>query len=87
MNESEFAPATPLTFTVTETVVLRVPDGVTAMHVVVLPQLIPVAVVDPKVKMVAPAVVEKPLPVMVTVVPPLAGPLAGVSEPSDGTYV
>ncbi len=85
VNESEFEPATPLTCTVTGTVIPCAPDGVTAEQLVVLLQLTPVAWVPPKKKMVAPATVEKPLPVIVTVVPPLGFPDVGLIELRDGT--
>lgn len=77
-------PACPLTTTVTGTTP-PTPLGLTAVQLVVLLQLTPVAWVAPKEKAVAPAEVENPAPEIVTVVPPPAGPLAGVSEPSDGT--
>jgi len=78
------APATPFTLTVTETVVARDPDGVTAVQVVVLLQLTPLAALAPNAKAVAPAAVEKPVPVIVTVVPPEGGPVVGVMVLSAG---
>jgi hypothetical protein len=53
------------------------PGGETAVHEVVLAHLTPVAAVLPNLIAVAPDVLEKPLPVMVTEVPPLSGPDVG----------
>ncbi len=66
----------PPTVTVTSTV--PEPAGLVALQLVVLAQLTPVAAVAPKRAVVAPAVVLKPVPLMVTTVPPAAGPLVGL---------
>jgi len=60
------------------------PAGVTTVQLVVLEQTTLVAVPLPKENVVLPAVVSKPLPVMVTVVPPAAVPVLGEIELSDG---
>ncbi len=78
------APATPFTWTVTETIVERGPDGVTAVQVVVLLQLTKVAALVPNAKVVAPAAVENPVPGIVTVVPPEGGPAVGLMLLSAG---
>jgi len=61
------------------------PGGTTAVQVVVLEQLTPVASALPKRNCVLPAAVSNPAPVMLTVVP--AGPVFGEIDVSDGTYV
>src|ERR1700694_6030517 len=66
----------PPTVTVTSTVPL--PDGLVALQLVVLTQLTPVAALPPKATVVAPALVLKWVPVMLTTVPPPAGPVVGV---------
>jgi hypothetical protein len=81
-----FEPAIPSTLTLTETFVFRVPAGVTAVHCMLLVQETPVAALEPKKKLVAPAVVSKPAPVMVTTVPPRGVPDAGEIDASDGMY-
>ena len=48
------------------------------MQVVVLLQRTPVAAFEPKAKVVAPTAVEKPVPVIVTEVPPEGGPAVGL---------
>ena len=68
------------------TVVMRtstvpVPAGAVAVICVALLTVKPVAAVAPKVTAVAP---EKLVPVMVTVVPPLVGPLVGEMEVTVG---
>jgi hypothetical protein len=68
----EVALVWPPTVTVTSTVPL--PAGLVAVQLVVVEQLTPVAAVVPKSTVVASAVVENPVPVIVTVVPPPAGP-------------
>jgi hypothetical protein len=60
--------------TVTGTAPVEVTAGDTAVHVVVELQLTLVAAVFPKSTVVAPLAVEKPAPVMVTVVPPEVEP-------------
>jgi hypothetical protein len=62
--------------TVTRTSTTPEPPGVVAVHLVGV-QLIPGTTVLPKWKSVAPSVLEKPEPVMVTTVP--AGPEFGVT--------
>ena len=85
LNERLFEPARPSTSTVTATVVLRGPVGVTAVHCVLLAQETLVAAFEPKKKRVALGVVSNPLPVIVTVVPPCGVPDEGEIEFSDGT--
>ncbi len=68
--------ACPLTVPVTVTV--PAPAGEIAVQVLLLEQETPVAGLDPKLKVVAPA--TNPLPVTVSCVPPLAGPVVGVIE-------
>ena len=51
--------------------------GLVALQVVVEAQLTAVAATAPNVAVVAPAVVLKPVPVIVTTVPPAVGPLVG----------
>jgi hypothetical protein len=58
-----------------------VPDGVAAVILVALTTVTPVATVPPMVT-VAPLI--KPVPVMVTLVPPVAGPLLGEIEITVG---
>jgi len=60
------------------------PAGVTTPQLVALEQTTLVAVALPKENVVLPAAVSKPLPVMVTVVPPAAVPVLGEIELSDG---
>ena len=72
----------PATVTVTSTTPL--PAGLVALQLVVLAQLTPLAAVAPKRTVVAPAVVLKPVPVIVTIVPPAAGPLVGVTALTMG---
>ena len=75
----------PATVTVTSTTPL--PAGLVALQLVVLAQLTPLAAVAPKRTVVAPAVVLKPVPVIVTTVPPPAGPLVGVIALTVGAGV
>jgi hypothetical protein len=63
---------------------LPVPAGVTAVQVVVLGQRTLVAAVPPNKNVVLLTAVSKPVPVMVTVVPPAAVPVLGEIELSDG---
>ncbi len=72
MNDPSTVEVWPPTDAVTDTV--PDPAGVVAMQLVVVLHDTAVATVDPKSKTVAPAVVEKPVPVMVTGVPPGCGP-------------
>jgi hypothetical protein len=72
---------------VTATLVERGPDGVMAVQVVGLLQLTRVAALVPNAKVVAPATVEKPAPVIVTVVPPEGGPAVGLIAVNAGMYV
>jgi hypothetical protein len=58
--------------------------GMVALHCVVLPQLTPVAVVLPKETCVAPAVVLKPVPVMVTDAAAPTGAVAGLTPVTAG---
>ena len=44
-----------------------------------------VAAVAPKWTIVSPEVVEKPVPLMVTLVPPAVGPADGLIKATDGT--
>jgi hypothetical protein len=87
VNDRLFEPARPSTTTVTATVVLRGPGGVTAVHCVLLTQETLVAVFEPKKKPVAAGVVSNPLPMIVTVVPPCGVPDEGEIDFSDGTKV
>src|SRR5512135_2762018 len=63
--------------TVAVTCTVPVPAGLVAVQLVVKAQETPAAAVAPKWMVVAPGVVSKPVPVMVTVVPPTAKPLVG----------
>ncbi len=65
----------PPAVTITSTVVPAVPAGLVAVQLVAV-QLTAVAVAVPNFTVVAPA--TKPLPLMVTTVPPDAGPLVGL---------
>jgi hypothetical protein len=68
---------------VTDTVTLpAVPAGLTALMVVELVTVYDVAAVAPNFTAVAPV---RPVPVMVTVVPPAAGPLVGLIDETVGT--
>ena len=67
--------AWPPTVTLMSTV--PVPEGLTAVQDEVELQLTVVLLELPNAIVVAPAVVENPLPVMVTLVPPDAGPVVG----------
>jgi hypothetical protein len=71
--------------TVTRTSTLPLPGGLFALQVVVLEQLTADADVPPKATVVAPAVVLKLVPVIVTGVPPEAGPVVGVIPVTVGT--
>ena len=64
--------------TVTVTSTLPVPEGLVAVQVVAELQLTEVPAVLPKLTVVAPEVVEKLVPVIVTEVPPAAGPEVGL---------
>ena len=66
----------PLTVAVTSTVPL--PTGLLAAQVVVVLQLTDVPADPPKATVVAPGAALKPVPVIVTTVPPVAGPLLGL---------
>jgi hypothetical protein len=68
---------TPPTVTVTSTV--PVPAGLVALQLVAEAQLTLVAAAVPKRAIVAPGPVANPVPVIVTAVPPPAGPLAGAT--------
>ena len=70
------AEVTPPTVAVTSTV--PVPAGLVAEQLVAELQLTAVAALVPKSTVVAEAVVEKPVPVMATTVPPAAGPEVGL---------
>jgi len=76
--------------TVTVTSTLPVPEGLVAVQVVAELQLTEVPAVLPKLTVVAPEVVEKLVPVIVTEVPPAAGPEVGLmaltvgAEDEDG---
>ena len=72
----------PPTVTLTSTV--PVPDGLVALQVVVLAQVTAVPAAAPKPTVVVPAVVLKPVPVIVTAVPPAAGPLVGLIPVTTG---
>src|ERR1700688_3878618 len=72
----------PATVTVTSTV--PPPGGLLAVHWLVLVQLTLVAATLPNLIVVAPAVVAKPEPLMVTRVPPAAGPLRGPMLETEG---
>jgi hypothetical protein len=84
VNDRLFEPARPSTTTVTATVVLRGPGGVTAVHCVLLTQETLVAAFEPKKKRVAVGVVSNPLPMIVSVVPPRGVPDEGEIEFNDG---
>jgi hypothetical protein len=73
----------PPTTTVTSTIAVE-PDsaGLTAVQEVVEVQLTEVAATEPKFTVVA--LVENPVPVIATVVPPVAAPLAGLMEVTVG---
>lgn len=58
--------------------------GETAEQLVADAHDTPVAETPPKLTVVAPAVVEKLVPVMVTVVPPFVGPPVGVMDETVG---
>ena len=63
------------------------PGGEVAVHVVVLEQFTPVARFGPKFTVVVlgePVPVTKPVPVIVTGVPPAAGPLLGMTAVTVG---
>ena len=70
--------------TVAVTVTEPMPAGELPVQVVEEEQDTPVAAAPPKEKVVLFEVVSKPLPVMVTVVPPAAVPVLGEIELSDG---
>src|SRR5512135_2629830 len=63
--------------TVAVTCTVPVPAGLVAVQLVVEAHETPVAAVAPNCTVVAPGVVSKPVPVMVTTVPPTAKPLVG----------
>jgi hypothetical protein len=81
-SEAPVALVWPPTVTVTSTVPL--PAGLVALQLVVEPQLTPVAVLEPKRTVVAPAAGSNPVPVIVTTVPPACGPLVGLSAVTVG---
>ena len=68
--------------TVTMTSTVPVPAGLVAVHCVGLAQLTFIAAFAPKAMAVAE--VLKPVPEIVTLVPPLGGPLFGVSPETVG---
>ena len=70
--------------TVTVTSTVPVPPGLVAVQLVVELQVTPVPGFVPKSTVVAPDVVENPVPVMLTVVPPAAGPDAGLMAVTVG---
>jgi hypothetical protein len=72
----------PPTEAVTDTV--PVPAGVVAVQLVADEQATALAALGPKWKTVAPAAVEKPVPVMVTGVAPDWGPKAGATPVTVG---
>ena len=83
LSEALVADVTPPTLTVTSTV--SVPAGLVAVQLVAELQVTPVAALpDPKSTVVEPEVVEKLVPVMVTDVPPAAGPVAGLTAVTVG---
>ena len=67
----------PATVTVTCTAPAE-PAGLTTVHELVVLQVTEVPAVVPKSTVLAPEVVEKPVPVMVTVVPPAVDPEVGL---------
>ena len=71
----------PDTLTVTSTVPTG-PDGEVAEHRVTVEQVTAVAAVDPK--EIVPTPTTKPVPVMVTTVPPTSGPAAGATADTVG---
>ena len=74
--------------TVTVTAAMPVDSaGLTAVHEVAEAQLTPVAAVAPKSTVVEPEVVENPLPVIVTNVPPAVGPDFGLRPVTEGAAV
>jgi hypothetical protein len=70
--------------TVTRTPTVPMPGGLVAVHCVLLLQLTLEARALPKATLVAPGVVLKPLPLIVTTVPPAAGPWFGLRLVSAG---
>jgi hypothetical protein len=70
---------------VTETLTVPVPGGLVAVQVVLLLQLTVVAAVLPKATLVAPRAVSKLVPLIVTTVPPAAGPAGGLRPVTVGT--
>ena len=76
---------TPLT--VTRTLTLPDPCGLTAVHVVALAQPTASVAAPPKWTTVAPGAVLKAVPVIVTAVLPTAGPLVGEMLVTDGRLV
>ncbi len=78
-SAGEVALVPPMVTTVTSTV--PVPMGDVAVIEVALTIVTPVAFVVPNFTAVAPV---KPVPVIVTLVPPVAGPLAGLSTVTVG---
>ena len=74
MNSSADEVAEVWVPTVTLTLAVPDPAGDVALQEVALEQLTPVAVTLPKSTAVSPSVVENPVPVTVTEVPPAAGP-------------
>ena len=84
MNRSPFEVVLVPAEVVTVTSTVPVPAGEVASQVVTEAHDTPVAAVDPKSTVVAPEVVEKPVPVIVTVVPPVAGPVVGSTPVTVG---
>ena len=70
--------------TVTVTSTEPLPVGLTAVQLVVLAQVTEVPLAAPNLTVVAPAVVLKFVPVIVTVVPPATGPLVGLRPVTVG---
>ena len=75
----------PLAVTVTLTVPL--PAGEVAVHKMDDEHVTPVATTEPKSTVVAPEVVEKPVPLIVTLVPPPVVPAVGEMELTVGAAV
>jgi hypothetical protein len=75
--------------TVTRTCAVPLPGGLVAVQLVLLLHAMVVAALVPKVMLVAPGIMLKPLPWIVTAVPPAAGPWFGVRLVMAGgaTYV
>lgn len=81
------APLAGMPSTLPLTATVPVPAGEAPVHVVLVEHVTPVAATPPNAKVVRPAVVSKPLPLNVTLVPPPSGPDAGEIEVRDAMYV